>query len=211
MKSQKLVQLIAFFLMSAVDALAEPIILPFNDKILGLSGSPEYVDDSVVQTKVPGLKDVGPRLSSCLSGMTIPQFLTVEYPPRIVGTHLVETNVLQCTHERESDHFECNAANPVHSRAVFDVDPDRYFSVEHLSDEESLPVIRDVLTRRLKFAEGVEDPHISQEKGMLGTLSPTANGYVIDYGDCGCSGQMLLHRNDAGEFVVTQAGIQMCI
>lgn len=73
------------------DSGSAKVPLPYNDHLLGADGFPDYVDDATVQAKLPWLKDAGPRLNRCLSGMTIPQFFTVTYPPRIDGPHRAST------------------------------------------------------------------------------------------------------------------------
>lgn len=186
------------------------IILPYDADIRGADGSPDYVDDATVQAKVPWLKNSGPRLSRCFQSMTIPEHIWIVYPPRIVGAHKVTTNSLNCEHERDSDHFACDA-NDVHRPALFDVNPNQYFSTDGVAEDDAVPLIHAVLTGQLKFIDGVENPHLQTKQGDVGDISASEHGFQIRYGDCGCSGRMLIERDKAGSYVVTKAGFEMCI
>lgn len=190
----------------------DKIILPYDSQLLGADGYPIYVSDATITSKVPWLRNAEMRLSYCINSMTIPEIFTVVYPPTVTGSHTATTNFLSCTHEQSGDHFECEG-KPIHAEAYFDVDPDRYFQIRgDIQATEVLPLIRAVMTHDLEFAKGVEDPHLTTQKGLVGTIKYSKGEYTIRYGDCGCSGTMRLtpQRNSAS-YLVTKAGIDVCI
>ena len=147
-----------------------------------------------------------------MTGMTIPEMLTIQYSPTVIGSHVARTNILHCEHERLSQELTCNA-DGVHERVYFDRDPSQYFESDGtLSLDDIVAVAHAIIAGELTFAPDVQDPHLAKEKGSLGTIGPTADGIEVRYGDCGCSGRMLLHRDTAsGKFVVTHTGYDMCI
>ena len=192
-------------------ATTENISLPYNNQIRNSDGYPDYVDDATVQGRVPWLKDAGPRLDRCLSGMTIPQYFSVTYAPRITGPHRAESKVLRCTHDRESDQFECDA-QPAPQSVVFDINPNQYFTIaSDVSEDEAVSIIRAVLNEQVQFENNIHDPKLKIHKGMLGVIARDGTGFQIRYGDCGCSGNLKISIDASGAYFATAAGIALCV
>lgn len=190
----------------------DKVILPYDNQLLGAEGFPIYVSDATISSKIPWLENAGARLSYCINSMTVPQIFTVVYSPTVTGPHRATTNFLSCTHERHDDQFICEK-NPVHAEAYFDVDPDHYFQLaDDTPEAEVLPLIKAVMTRDLKFAKGIEDPNLANQKGLVGTILHLNGKYTIRYGDCGCSGTMqLAPQRSSASYLVMKASIDMCI
>jgi len=188
------------------------LVLPFDDHTHVADGFPTYIDDRVVADQIPWVKSAGTRLSRCMTGMTVPQMLTVHYSPTVIGQHVVQTNVLRCEHEHLSQQLACNAGG-IHERAYFDRDPDQYFESDAtMAVDDIVAVAHAIIAGELSFAADVQDPQLAKKKGLLGTIEQSADGLAVRYGDCGCWGRMRLHRDAAsGKFIVTHAGYDMCI
>lgn len=142
--------------------------------------------------------------------MTIQQILTVQYQPRIVSPHIVETNVLRCEHQRNSPTQLCSVGEP--QRAYFDDDASKYFTAaQGILLKEIVEVAHVIVHGEVLFAKGVQDPKLTSKRGLIGTVEKTDDNYLIHYGDCGCSGLMKLRKDGPESYTATQAGMRMCI
>jgi hypothetical protein len=196
----------------SVGAFESPkILLPYDKTLKGADGYDDFVSDDAVHTQVPNLRDAGARLSRCMQSMTIPQSLSIAYPPRVSGAHAASTRTLSCTYQRGSTDFECDV-NPVERAVVFDVDPDKYFEVfPDVSHDDALDIARAVLRSEIRFTDEVKDPDLRSRVGLLGTIHRRGDDFAIQYGDCGCSFSLIVKRNADSSFTVGETGSSMCI
>jgi hypothetical protein len=188
------------------------ITLPYDDHLLGADGHPTYIDDAAIHAAVPRLQNAGPRLSQCHTGMTIPEYLTVVYPPTVIAAHKATTRLFVCTHNKNDDHLECESDASA-SEVYFDNDPDIYFGLGHgTTIDQALPLMRAVEIGDLKFSSGVVDPHLTKRKGLVGEIEQSNGGFQIHYGDCGCRGTMVIKPDaNSSDFLVKKAGFDMCV
>ena len=191
---------------------SQTLTLPYDDMTRGSDGNPIYVDDHALAEKLPWVKDAGKRLSTCLSNMTVPEILTIQYAPKVTGSHTVETNILHCEQPRGARDLSYKT-DGVHEKAFFDRDPDRYLDTDRqIPLDDIVQITHAIIDGGVSFGADVKDPKLAEKKGSLGTLERNGDGFRVRYGDCGCSGRMELHRDTAsGIFVVTHTGYDMCI
>ena len=169
------------------------VVLPFKAAHPGEGREPEYVDDAAAAA-LPWLNNAGNRLSTCFSTMTVPEQLYVAYLPDVTGKHIAKQKVLHCEHVRNSQKLTCDA-NRIGATVYFDETPDRYFSINGNIDlKEALPFIHALLAHQLRFAQGVPDQHVGDEKGHVGTISKLGNQLRLGFGNCNVGASMTVER-----------------
>ena len=200
---------------ASVASSASPLTLPYNEKLLGSDGYPMYVDDAAITSTIPWLTGAGKRLSSCLQGMTIPELFHVAFSPTAIDSHSGKARVVNCTHARSADHFECDNA-PADETVYFDSSPDQYFILDaNTRAGDALELIHAIMTHEVQFPKGVSDPKLDSTKGWIASIAQRGDEFRLTYGGCGCSGNLTVERrrdkNKRWSYVATTNGMGICI
>src|SRR5262249_62370345 len=107
---------------------------------------------------IPRFAEFGGRISTCLSGMTIPQQLFLSFTPTVTGPHQALSNTIDCDKADDADLLTCRAH--VEERSViFDDDPTKFFEIDaNIDIEDALAVYRAFRDGQVSFPDDT-GPH----------------------------------------------------
>lgn len=184
----------------AMVAAATPAVatyeFPIDPSAVGADGHPLYVGDAAIATAIPGYAQLGARIGSCMSGMTIPRMLYVAYQPTVTGAHTALSNTLECEQSEDRETLACRP-HMAASSVVFDVDAVHYFALGAGTDlENALEVYRAYRDGRIAFADP-EQPHFKTLP--VRQISTEGELFLIEIGDCGCSETLEVVRQRDGD------------
>src|SRR5215470_14975304 len=83
--------------------------LPFDHALRDAKGMPLFVDDTEIAKTIPRFAEFGGRISTRLSGMTIPQQLFLSFTPTVTGPHQALSNTIDCDKADDADLLTCRA------------------------------------------------------------------------------------------------------
>ena len=161
----------------------------------GPDGYPLYITDAEIVAKIPRFSGLGTRIDTCMQGLTIPEWLHVNFPPTISGPHTALSNALNCEKPHDSGEFSCHASL-ADAQVIFDQDSTQYFTLGPATNmDDALEIFRAYRDGQIEFTTETQ-PWIQRLK--IREISADGKYFRIRKGDCGCSEELKVERRETG-------------